>query len=456
MTLKKFKLQSGLRKSLGQAPISKLEITLGDFSVLNDIGAVKNTETAIGKAAKFKGNVIDIKLGPWVGTGSGKKAKAKGKPKAKAPLKPKKPRPSIIARLLRSTAKKGLKRAARPKTILKQLRKVGLKRNARTILGVGSRKRVIPRSATVRAGIRSLRGGSKAFASFVALRYSPEAIAKYNDYGRRFAKSRRLIKRIVVIDAATYRIGKHLILTDTTGNNPYSCTCPDFSQFSDEDRTWAGSAAGPFNPCKHMMAVRDRNSGGGGSGFFVCTGGSCAFDSDATEGFNSLAACKALVKPPFIGGQCVDVQYEFRVFWRQITIETYPDIPIGTVIDSGYRIFNCVIGGLDNKSGSVVKIYGPIGQPVSIDGNTRYIEFDCHNNLGVLVQRQITIGYPAIPVEVKVRINAIATRCDGLPDTCGNLPSICDMPFFKAGCTDPTANNYDPAATDRDETCTYD
>lgn len=53
----------------------------------------------------------------------------------------------------------------------------------------------------------------------------------------------------------------------TSGTDPWisyevpldysSCTCPDFTQEKD-DKSWVGSAAGPFNPCKHIMAVKRR------------------------------------------------------------------------------------------------------------------------------------------------------------------------------------------------------
>jgi hypothetical protein len=66
---------------------------------------------------------------------------------------------------------------------------------------------------------------------------------------------------------------RYLITSSGNPCNPsgFTCTCPDFTQqekdgqhWLDESlqesngvtRSWAGSAAGPFNPCKHIMAVK--------------------------------------------------------------------------------------------------------------------------------------------------------------------------------------------------------
>lgn len=66
---------------------------------------------------------------------------------------------------------------------------------------------------------------------------------------------------------------KYLIKSSGNPCNPsgFSCTCPDFTQQEREGqhwldpslqqgdgvtRNWAGSSAGPFNPCKHIMAAK--------------------------------------------------------------------------------------------------------------------------------------------------------------------------------------------------------
>ena len=144
----------------------------------------------------------------------------------------------------------------------------------------------------LRAGKTALKGGNRALARFIAARYSPKAIAKYQDYAGRLRRSKRLIAQIVKIDDNTFRIRKYIIKTDTAGNNPYSCTCPDFSQFSSDARNWLGSKAGPFNPCKHMMAVRDRR--------YSCIDGEC---SPRLKGeFATEAECVATGCDPHGGG----------------------------------------------------------------------------------------------------------------------------------------------------------
>ena len=48
--------------------------------------------------------------------------------------------------------------------------------------------------------------------------------------------------------------------------------------------------------------------------------------------------------------------------------------------------------------------------------------------------------------------------CNGNTDWCGpgTAPGeCCDYPITTPGCTDPTANNYDPTATIDDGSCTY-
>ena len=66
---------------------------------------------------------------------------------------------------------------------------------------------------------------------------------------------------------------RYLITSSGNPCNPsgFTCTCPDFTQQEKEGqhwldeslqesnrvtRSWAGSEAGPFNPCKHIMAVK--------------------------------------------------------------------------------------------------------------------------------------------------------------------------------------------------------
>ena len=335
------------------------------------------------------------------------------------------------------------------------------RKTLRATLGIGARtrRRRAPREATSkdirRAGIRGLRGGNKRFARFINARYGAKAIAKYNDYAGRLRRSKRLIKQIVQIDANTFRIRRHIIKTDTAGNNPYSCTCPDFSQFSSEEsRDWFGSKAGPFNPCKHMMAVRDRNKNANGK--WVCSNGVCTLDPNATEGYTTKAECESKIRRPFDGGQCTDVLYFFTMYWQLIATSSNLDegINAGDVLYTSSRFFNCAFGGLDNKTGNVVNIYGPIGKPYITFGTI--INFACHNQFGNPVTRTINTDsiLPGLGITTELRFRATATRCDGLNDECGNLSTDCDISDF-LGCTDPSANNYIPVANTDDGSCTY-
>lgn len=194
----------------------------------------------------------------------------------------------------------------------------------RSTLGIGAKvknPRAARQSDIRRAGRTALSRGNSALARFIAARYSPKAIAKYQDYAGRLRRSKRLIKQIVQIDANTFRIRQHIIKTDTAGNNPYSCTCPDFSQFSDDARTWLGSKAGPFNPCKHMMAVRDRATPPPG-GFWRCTGGNCSDGHDS--GFATKAECLEAVRlSNFLGGQCTGINYIIQLSGDGITWVSY-------------------------------------------------------------------------------------------------------------------------------------
>jgi len=57
------------------------------------------------------------------------------------------------------------------------------------------------------------------------------------------------------IDETTWTVNGYII--KVSGDKAISCTCPDFTQI-EGGRNWKGSNAGPFNPCKHMMAERGR------------------------------------------------------------------------------------------------------------------------------------------------------------------------------------------------------
>lgn len=82
---------------------------------------------------------------------------------------------------------------------------------------------------------------------------SSRATEKYNSYARRRERSKQL--RATRSSPNTFTCNGYTIRV-TEGSNPValSCTCPDFTQ-TEGKVNWIGSSAGPFNPCKHMMAV---------------------------------------------------------------------------------------------------------------------------------------------------------------------------------------------------------
>jgi hypothetical protein len=304
----------------------------------------------------------------------------------------------------------------------------------RATLGIGARtrRRRAPREATAkdirRAGVRSLRGGNKRFARFINARYGAKAIAKYNDYAGRLRRSIRLRRQVVEIDANTFRVRKYIVRTDTNGENPYSCTCPDFSQFtSEESRDWFGSNAGPFNPCKHMMAVRDRDRGGK----WLCLNGVCTLDPNATEGFFTKAECEASRYVDLLeGGQC-DTLYNISFISDVFnSVGSYV-----TTISDSY---------LTNTS--LANLRGPI--------RTSYPWVDTFSGTVIwrLFHKCGTVDLGGVP-NTDWRRNAviIAERVDGLADNCGSPTILCAG--VVGGCTNPSSPNYDEYATVDDGSC---
>lgn len=110
----------------------------------------------------------------------------------------------------------------------------------------------------------------------------PNATEKYTSYARRLERSRKL--RASRTSPTTFTCNGYTIkVTPGSDPKPLSCTCPDFTQI-EGSRNWLGSKAGPFNPCKHMMAVRDLDK-------WKCVGGVCIKAADGT--YNSQAECEA-------------------------------------------------------------------------------------------------------------------------------------------------------------------
>jgi hypothetical protein len=284
-------------------------------------------------------------------------------------------------------------------------------------VGIGTRKQT-PRAANSndikRAGRTALSRGNRALARFIAARYSPNAIAKYNDYAGRLSRSKRLIKQIVEIDANTFRIKKHIVRTSTDGLTPYSCTCPDFSQFSDDARTWLGSKAGPFNPCKHMMAVRDRFSGGGSGAGWNCNNGICTF-SAVSGVYATKALCEAALIPPlFTGGQCA-VRYRIRFEWGIY------DVATNTRIGGSFASFTC---------SDPIPCIGPLGSPsFGSDATFKYVEFSYNDGTSNVVAKLGSVNKSVFDLRDLVMSVLIGvdnpSRCDGGVDNCGNAAGTC-------------------------------
>ena len=245
---------------------------------------------------------------------------------------------------------------------------------------------------------------ARKLARFIALRYNPKAIAKYQDYAGRLRRSKRLIKQIVKIDDATYRIKGYIIKTDTAGNNPYSCTCADFSQFSTDARNWLGSAAGPFNPCKHMMAVRDRGST---RQKWKCLNGICSVDPSGS--FNSKADCEASRVQQFTGGQ------ELNRLYRVVVNYTITDGRLGfpDITDNLVYI---------NIPGPVLCVtFGMTIDPPPFNRPFIFMRMTSTTDPGNI--RKTVVGNSN---QVILRINSTTvTAKNGLPDTGGNPPVRC-------------------------------
>ena len=331
--------------------------------------------------------------------------------------KPKKTRkaktsPSIAKRGV-GAAKQGAKKVANASAVIKKK----TAKSTKSVLGIGAtpkRTRAATQGDLLRKGKSLIRGGSAAIARFIALRYSPNAIAKYNDYAGRLSRSKRLIKQIVEIDANTFRIRKHIVKTSTDGLTPYNCTCPDFSQFSDDARTWLGSKAGPFNPCKHMMAVRDRFSGGGSGAGWNCNNGICTF-STVSGVYATKALCEAALIPPlFTGGQCA-VRYRIGFEWGIY------DVATNTRIGGSFASFTC---------SDPIPCIGPLGSPsFGSDATFKYVEFSYNDGTSNVVAKLGSVNKSVFDLRDLVMSVLIGvdnpSRCDGAPDNCGNAAGTC-------------------------------
>ena len=332
-------------------------------------------------------------------------------PKPRKPRKPRKP--------------------PKPRKKKSYIQKAPNRKALRSTLGIGAKvknPRAARQSDIRRAGRTALSRGNRRFARFVAARYGARAIAKYNDYAGRLRRSIRLRKQVVEIDANTFRVRKHIVKTDTNGENPYSCTCPDFSQFSSEEsRDWFSSKAGPFNPCKHMMAVRDRDRGGK----WLCLNGVCTLDRNAVIGFDTKAECEASRYVDLLeGGQC----------------DTLYNISYSADVFNSLGEYVRTVSGSCATNSNLCNLRGPI--------RTYYPWVDTFSGAVIwkLFHKCGSIDLYGL-ANTDWRRNAVitATRVDGLDDNCGNPAVLCSGVI--SGCTNPSSPNYDVYATVDDGSC---
>ena len=166
----------------------------------------------------------------------------------------------------------------------------------------------------------------------------PYATEKYTSYARRLERSGKLTAN--VINETTASVGRWIIKT-TTGGIPLSCNCPDFTQI-DGSRSWKGSSAGPFNPCKHMIAVQKDK--------WKCENGVCVKSKFGL--YNTKAECEsARIPANFTGGQCAGTSYT-------ATAHVKLSYPAEGVVFDGTRS----VSGIGPVSGvTVVFLYDGLG-----------------------------------------------------------------------------------------------
>ena len=218
----------------------------------------------------------------------------------------------------------------------------------------------------------------------------PYATEKYTSYARRLERSEKLTAN--VINETTASVGRWIIKT-TTGGIPLSCNCPDFTQI-DGSRSWKGSSAGPFNPCKHMIAVQKDK--------WKCENGVCVKSKFGL--YNTKAECEsARIPANFTGGQCVGVEYlasgtrYLKFADNAPTISTNSDTGIGPIL------------GI-----SAVWI-----RATPTNDHSFYLEI-IFSNKTVQLGGQ---GYNKIFPDsffVYSLLSTAVSRVDGLPDTCGD------------------------------------
>jgi len=139
------------------------------------------------------------------------------------------------------------------------------------------------------------------------------ATEKYTSYARRYERSRSL--KAFAISETEYNVNGYTV--KVIEDKAISCTCPDFTQ-DDGGRDWKGSNAGPFNPCKHMMADRGQ--------YYVEIRGTFL---DNFGVFQSGGALGKIIRRPFqkltVDGEAGTALSGEKAYWYKIGSERFTE-----------------------------------------------------------------------------------------------------------------------------------
>lgn len=91
---------------------------------------------------------------------------------------------------------------------------------------------------------------------------TPHAISQYKSQAKRAQKAAGLT--VIKISDNHWKVGKWDVTGEAksciSSNNSLQCNCPDRTS-EEPPRSWVGSGAGGFNPCKHVYAVLLKEEG---------------------------------------------------------------------------------------------------------------------------------------------------------------------------------------------------
>lgn len=218
----------------------------------------------------------------------------------------------------------------------------------------------------------------------------PYATEKYTSYARRRERSEKLTAN--VINETTASVGRWIIRT-TTGGIPLSCNCPDFTQI-DGSRSWKGSNAGPFNPCKHMIVVQKDK--------WECENGVCVKSKFGL--YKTKAECEsARIPANFTGGQCVGIEYSVSGTRYLKFAENVPEISTNS----------------NTGIGPVLGISAVWIRATPTEDHIFYLEIVFSNKTVQLGGRRYNKIFPD-NLFIYELLSTSVSRVDGLADDCGD------------------------------------